>query len=162
MAQLHITPRRIAPYLISGATGIHILARLRYATKQPAKDAPLHFFLLNHTDIVLTLSGASIVLWQIAQHNPRQTRADSSNGSSAHTTNASLIGSVVHELRQIFTSLLLGLGLIKRKANNANTQAIPDIVQRLNAVVRRGMEAVDTLESSGSPDGQEREYGGSA
>jgi hypothetical protein len=130
---------------------------MRYLSRQPAIDTPLHFFLLKHTDILLSLGGTSVVIWQLAKHKPRQ--AKSANGPAAHTTNTSRIASVVHELRQIFTSLLLGLGLIKRKANAGNTEAIPDLVQRLNVVVRRGMDAVNVLEPSASSNGQGREYG---
>jgi len=159
MLHLAITPRRVAPYIISGATGVHILARMRHLSRQPATDAPLHFFLLKNTDVVLALSGASVVIWQLAKHRPRrQTTAAPSNGSAPSATGTSLIVGVVHELRQIFTSLLLGLGLIKRKANSGNSAAVLDLVKRLNEVVRRGIDAVDTLEASDSSDGYEREY----
>jgi hypothetical protein len=131
-------------------------------SRQPAIDVPLHFFLLKNSDVVLALSGASVVIWQLAKHKPHQARLVSSNGSSARTINTSLISGVVHELRQIFTSLLLGLGLIKRKAMAGNTQAIPNLVQRLNAVVRRGMDAVNILEPSDSSNGQELSMGDSA
>jgi hypothetical protein len=114
--------------------------------------------LLKNTDVVLALGGASVVIWQLANHKPRQHALSSS--SAARTTNTSLIARVVHELRQIFTALLLGLGLIKRKANTGDVAAIHGLVKRLNDVVRRGVAAVDTLEPSGSADGQEREYGG--
>jgi formylmethanofuran dehydrogenase subunit B len=97
-------------------------------------------------------------MWQLAKHKPRQ-QADSPNGSATHTPNTSVIAGVVHELRQIFTSILLGLGLINKKAKAGNTEAIPRLVRRLNAVVRRGIHAVDILEPSGSDNGEEREYG---
>ena len=160
MLHLPITPRRVAPYVISGATGVHILARMRYLSRQPALDIPLHFFLLKHTDVLLSLGSASVVIWQLAKHKPRQyITAARSNGAAVNTLNTSVVANIVHELRQTFTALLLGLGLVDRKADTGNTVAIPDLVKRLIAVVRRGMEAVDTLELSESSDGLEREYG---
>jgi len=126
-------------------------------SRQPETDAPFHSFLLKITDVVLALGGASVVIWQLAQHKPRQ--YTSANGSATQTTNTSVITRVVHELRQIFTALLLGLGIIKRKADTGDTGAIPGLVKRLNAVVRRGVDVVDTLGSSDSSNGKEREYG---
>jgi hypothetical protein len=165
MVQLPITPRRVAPYVISGVTGVHILARLRRATKQPANDIPLHFFLLKHTDIVLTLSGASVVMWHLAKHNPRQ-QAPGSMAASFSTISAVRIADktkvegVVHQLRQVFTALLLGLGLIDQKADLGDTAAIHGLVKRLLAVVRQGIEAVNVLDADEATDGREKEYGG--
>src|SRR4051812_10956908 len=101
MAHLPITPRRVAPYIISGATGVHILTRMHQLSRQPAIDIPLHFFLLKHTDVVLSLGGTSLVMWQLAKYKPRQ-QTDSSNGSAIQTPKTSVISGVVHELRQIF------------------------------------------------------------
>jgi hypothetical protein len=160
MMHLPIAPRRVAPYVISGATGVHILLRMRNLSRQPATEAPFYSFLLKNTDVVLALGGASIVIWQLAKHKPRQqpTNAPSRSATMSMTKNF-VVAKVVHELRQTFTALLLGLGLIKRKAHTGDTQAISGLVQRLNDVVRRGIDAVDVLDSSGSTDGQEREYG---
>ena len=164
MAQIPITPRRVAPYVISGATGVHILRRMRRLSKQPASDIPLHFFLLKNTDVVLALGGASAVIWHLASRKPRQrmprtTTLARSTGLAATAPDKSLIAGVVHELRQIFTALLLGLGLLKRRAEAGDTQPISGLVQRLDSVVRHGIDAVDMLEFSGSTNGREREYG---
>jgi hypothetical protein len=133
---------------------------MRHLSRQPATDAPLHFFVLKHTDVVLALGGASVAIWQLAKHKPRHQTTDApSNGSDASTMGTSLIVGVVHELRQVFTSLLVGLGLIRRRANAGNTAAVLDLVKRLNEVVRRGIGAVDVLESADSTNGYEREYG---
>jgi hypothetical protein len=159
MAQVHITPRRVTPYVVSGATGVHVLARMHRLSRQPATDAPLHFFLLKHTDVVLAL-GASIIVWHRAHHpTPRSTTTAPFNGSVVSMSDKSLIADVVHELRQIFTALLIGLGLINRKAHSGDTEAIPALVQRLTTVVRRGIDAVNMLEPSDSTDGYEREHG---
>jgi len=153
---LPITPRRVAPYIISGATGVHILARLRYATRQPAIDTPLRFFLLRHTDVVLTLSGASLVMWHLAKHKPRQQADGSLTASVIPIADKSMIERTVHQLRQVFTALLLGLGLIDRKAGGDNTTAIHGLVQRLRSVVRQGINAVNVLDAVDSINGQER------
>jgi hypothetical protein len=163
MTYPRVTPRRVAPYVIGGATGLHVLARMRHLSRQPATDAPLYFFLLKNTDVVLAMGGASVVIWQLAKHRPGQqqpqktTRAPS-NGSQETVPDKSLIAGVVHELRQIFTALLLGLGIIRRKADTGDTNSIPNLVKRLNAVVRRGIDAVDVLDPSASTNGHERAY----
>jgi hypothetical protein len=160
MTHLSITPRRVAPYIISGATGVHILVRMRYLSQQPAADMPLHFFLLKNSDVMLTIGGASVIIWQLARRKPRQIAiTSSSTDSHTNSVGTSLIASVVHELRQIFTSLLVGLGLINNKAKAGNTAAIPSLVKRLNQVVRRGIDAVNLLEPSQSDGGKAREYG---
>jgi hypothetical protein len=164
MIHLPITSQRLAPYVISGATGVHVLLRMRTLSRQPATDTPVLSFLLKNTDVVLALSGASVVMWQLAQHKPRQQTsggitAAQPNGLVGSTSDKSLIASVVHELRQVFTALLLGLGLIGRKADSGNTQAIPGLVRRLMAVVRSGIDTVNVLEPSDSGAGQERKYG---
>lgn len=147
MIDLSSTSRRVAPYIVSGATGAHILARMRNLSRQPAKDMPLYFFLLKNSDVVLALGGASVVIWQLAKHKPRQ-RSESASfqGSPELAIEISLIARIVHELRQIFTSLLLGLGLLDNKAKSGNTVAIPSLVKRLNRVVRRGIDATNLLE----------------
>ena len=164
MAQLSITPRRVAPYVISGATSVHILMRMRRLSRQPAIDVPLHFFLLKHTDVMLSLGGASVVIWQLAKHKPRSMTPESltpahSNGFVVHTLDKPVIAGVIHQLRQIFTALLLGLGLVERKADGDHTEEIPGLIQRLKAVVRSGIDAVNVLDSADSTNGHEREYG---
>src|SRR6187431_35461 len=123
-----------------------------------APRSPAHPWLLWRADtmrhVLLSISGASVVIWQLAKHKPRhQPTSAPLRRATMHMAEKSVIAKLVHELRQIFIALLLGLGLMKRKANHGNTQAIPDLIQRLNAVVRQGIAAVATLESSGSPDG---------
>lgn len=66
----------------------------------------------------------------------------------------SLIAGVVHELRQICTALLLGLSITRRKADTGDTNSIPNLVKRLNAVARRGIDAVPVT----SANGHERAY----
>ena len=158
MAHMHITPRRVAPYIVGGATGAHVLARMRHLSREPATDTPLYFFLLKNTDVLLALGGASVVIWQLAKHKPRQqATAALSDGSTRSSTNNSRMAEVIHELRQVFTALLIGLGLIDRKADSGNGSAISELVKRLKAVVRRGMGAVEELEPAGLADENRRQ-----
>jgi hypothetical protein len=133
---------------------------MRRLSKQPAVDAPFRSFLLKNSDVVLALGGASVVMWQLAKQKPRQQMSEArSNSFTLSTSEKSLIAGVIHELRQVFTALLLGLGLIERKAATGNTQATHRLVGRLKAVVRSGIESVNTLDSEGSTNGHEKELG---
>src|SRR6188768_3805946 len=102
MAQLPISPRRVAPYVIGGATGLHVLARMHRLSHQPATDAPLYIFLLKNSDVVLAMGGASVVIWQLARRRPRQLSQTAtltpSNGSLETVPDKSLIAGIVHEL----------------------------------------------------------------
>jgi hypothetical protein len=163
MARLQISPRRVAPYVVSTASGLHILRRMWRLSRMPATDAALHVFLLKHTDVILILGSGPVIIWHL-----RKLREQGStlNGSTQHpsdeatgdTADASLISSVAHRLRQVFTSLLLGLGLIKRKANAGKTGEIPRLVRLLDNVVSEGIDAVNVLDPSNSANGRERAY----
>ena len=164
MTHLPMTPRSVAPYVIGGATGVHILTRMHRLSRQPELDIPLHLFLLRNSDVLLALSGTSIAIWHLAKYRPRQQTSGNmtttdANGFAVSPSEKSLIAGIVHELRQVFTALLLGLGLIERKADSDNTQAIPAMVRRLMGVVRSGIDAVDVLDSKNSTNGHEKEYG---
>jgi hypothetical protein len=137
---------------------------MRSLSRQPASDTPLYFFLLENTDVLLTLGGASLVIWQLAKARPRQSTISTSssrfsNGSAAARSDSSPVKGVVHKLRQVFTALLLGLDLISRKVEAGDIQAISRLVQRVKAVVRKGIAAIDMLESTESGNGHEKEYG---
>ena len=163
MAQLQISPRRVAPYVLSTASGLHVLQRMWRLSRKPASDAALHIFLLKHTDVVLILTSSPIIIWQLRKHHQQGsalngTAEHPSDRATAGTTDASLISSVARRLRQVFTALLLGLGLIKRKANAGKTKEIPRLVRRLNNVVSDGIDAVNVLDPSDSANGRERAY----
>jgi hypothetical protein len=86
-----------------------------------------------------------------------------SNSSPGSIADTSVIAGVVHQLRQVFTALLLGLGLVERKAHEGNTREIPGLVQRLKVMVRRGIEEVNMLDpneaANGHQNGHERQIG---
>jgi hypothetical protein len=160
---LKISPRRVAPYVVSTASGLHVLRRMWRLSRMPASDAALHVFLLKYTDVVLILGSGPVIIWRLAKNGAKGSNLNGltehpSDGATTDTTGASLISSVAHQLRQVFTSLLLGLGLIKRKANAGETTEIPRLVRRLNNVVLEGIDAVNVLDPSNSADGRERAY----
>jgi hypothetical protein len=163
MAWLQISPRRVAPYVVSTASGLHVLRRMWRLSRMPASDAALYVFLLKHADVILILGSSPVIIWQLRK---RREQGSTLNGSTQHpsdeptgdTADASLISSVAHRLRQVFTSLLLGLGLIKRKANAGKTREIPRLVRLLDNVVSEGIDAVNVLDPSNSANGRERAY----
>lgn len=162
MAQ-QISPRRLAPYVISTASGLHVMRRMWRLSRMPASDAGLHLFLLKHTDVILILGSGPVIIWRLTKRGGERAvnsvAERASNGATADSSGASIISSVVHRLRQVFTALLLGLGLIRRKANAGDTIEIPRLVRHLNKVVSQGIDAVDVLDSSNSANGHERTYG---
>ena len=158
MALPRITPGRVGPYLLSGASGAHILMRMWRLSRQPASTAPLHLFLLKHTDVILVLGSGPVIIWHLTRRNHRHV----SNGSPlANHPDQSLIPYIAHQLRQVFTALLLGLGLIKRRATANTTAGIPQLAERLQNVVAEGIQAVNVLDPPGTTmgDGIERAHG---
>lgn len=122
--------------------------------RRPASDAPLHVFLLKHTDVLFVLGAAPVVVWRIAKWHPLQLLPDPS--TTADTSLRTLIAHTAHELRQVFTALLLGLGLIRRKVITGKTLEIPSLVRRLQHVVMTGINAVNGLDLPTFPDQPER------
>jgi len=155
MALPQITPHRVAPYLVSGASEVYILMRLWRLNRRVADDEPAHLFLFKNTDVILLLTGIPVV-WHIAQRK-KQPRPRSHNLDTRNTAQP-IIVQVVHQLRQVFTGLLLGLGLIKRKVHNKESIDIPRLVDRLQNIVAEGIQAVNKLDSLDiTRDGRERE-----
>ena len=164
MTQLPIMPRRVAPYVVSGVSGVHVLARMWRLSRKPASDVAFHVFLLKHSDVLLILGSGPVIVWQLAKRHEHPGShnglgAHLANGAPEHDARASIIAGVAHQLRQVFTTLLLGLGLIKRKANAGRTKEIPGLVERLDSVVSEGIDAVNVLDSSDTTDGRERTLG---
>ena len=157
MALPQINPRQVAPHLLRGAYGAHILARMWRLSKLPPTEAPLHLFLLKHTDIVLILTGGPIV-WHIVE---RRYMGPARHGADSDSVTRLLTQHVAHQLRQVFTVILLGLGLIKRRSIKNQAEDIPRLVDRLEQVVAEGIQAVNVLDppSVTSRNGREREFG---
>ena len=151
MTEHHLAPRHVAPYLVSGATSLHILVRMWRLSRLPASDTPLPAFLLNHADVLLVLGSGPMVVWHIAKrHRLHQLPAATANAER------SLLAHSAHQLRQVFTALLIGLGLISRKATTGRMTEIPPLVKRLQQVVAAGIEAVNALDPPAYPSQPER------
>jgi len=144
MTEQRLVPRQVAPYLVSGATGLHILVRMWRLSRLPASDAPLHAFLLNHADVLIVLGSGPVVVWQVAKRHHLQQLPD--GNANAEGSLRTLLAHSAHELRQVFTALLIGLGLIRRKVTTGKTREIPRVVERLLHVVAAGIDVVNVLD----------------
>src|SRR5689334_20032128 len=98
-----------APWLVSSVSGLYIMARARHLSRAEASDAPLSRFLFRQSDVVLILCGCP-ALWHFA----RRERAKKGvlRGTQARA---------MHQLRQVFTALIIGTGLLARKATAGKT-----------------------------------------
>jgi hypothetical protein len=153
MALPHLTPRQLAPHLVRGAYGVHILLRMWRLSKLPPSKAPLHLFLLQNTDVILAFTSAPVV-WRVAQRQYRR-RISMDRGESG--SQSSLVHDVAHRLRQVFTVLLLGLGIIKRRAARNRSIDILRLVNRLQQVIADGIQAVNMLDPPSTFNNGERE-----
>jgi hypothetical protein len=150
----HLTPRRLAPHLVRGAYGAHILFRMWRLSRLPPSQAPLHMFLLRNTDVLFVFAGAPVV-WRFAQQQyRRRTELD----PDAHGPHRSVAHEAAHRLRQVFTVLLLGLGIIKRRVARNRPADIPRLVNRMEQVIADGIQAVNMLDPPGTLNNDEGEY----
>jgi hypothetical protein len=137
--QRHVTVERAAPLLVSSVSGLYIMARARRLATDQATEAPLLRFLLGQSDVILMLCGSPAV-WYVAQRRRLEKRQPGTSefvrGSTARA---------VHQLRQVFTALLLGTELLARKASAGKTGEIGKLARRLNNVVRDGLDALSAL-----------------
>jgi hypothetical protein len=136
---------QIAPWLVSGASGCYIMARARRLSRARASQAPWRHFLAQQSDIILVLCGSPAV-WHLARRLPARRSA------RATSDRASISAGVIHQLRQVFTVLLLGLGLIARKAHEGKTAELVSLARRLQHVTRSGARALAALEEPDAPD----------
>ena len=146
MALPHFVPRRVTPYIITGASGAHILTRLWRLSRAPARNAPLHQFLARHSDVMLVLGSSYLAVWRLAKQHHQERFFTNGHYTQQRTPSAG--HDTIHELRQVFTALLLGLGLIARRAASNRGDTIPNLVQRLRTVVAEGIDLVNTLDAA--------------
>ena len=127
---------KAAPWLVSSVSGLYIMARARHLSRSEASDAKLAQFLFRQSDVVLILCGCP-ALWYFA-HN-RQAGNEMLYGAQARA---------IHQLRQVFTALMIGTGLLARKAAAGKTANLAALAQRLNKIAHDG---AITLEELGDP-----------
>ena len=136
MLQRQMLIDQAAPWLVSSVSGLYIMARARHLSVSEASDAKLAQFLFRQSDVVLILCGCP-ALWYAVRR--RQTRQDMLQGAQARA---------IHQLRQVFTALMIGTGLLARKAAAGKTANLDALARRLNKLAHDG---AITLEALGDP-----------
>ncbi|MEO7909923.1 MAG: hypothetical protein ABIV47_09755 [Roseiflexaceae bacterium] len=136
MVQRQISIERAAPWLVSSVSGLYIMARARHLSLSEANNAKLADFLFHQSDVVLILCGCP-ALWYFA-HN-RRSGNEMLYGAQARA---------IHQLRQVFTALMIGTGLLARKAAAGKTANLVALAQRLSKIAHDG---AITLEELGDP-----------
>jgi hypothetical protein len=115
------------------------MARARQLSRARASRVPWLRFLAQQSDVVLILCGGPAV-WHFARrHRTTRWSTREADGDQGY-----LIAGVAHQLRQVFTVLLLGLGMIARRTGEGKTA---DLARRLQHIARGGaglLAALDT------------------
>jgi len=137
MLQRQMSIEQAAPWLVSSVSGLYIMARARHLSLAEASDTKLAHFLFRQSDVVLMLCGCP-ALWYFA--HGRQARHAALHGAQARA---------IHQLRQVFTALMIGTGLLARKASAGKTANLVALARRLNKIAHDG---AITLEELGDPD----------
>ena len=147
MLPRQVSVNQIAPWVVSGVSGCYIVFRNRKLSQATASDAPLLRFLADQSDVILLLCG-SPALWHLVQ---RRTIARhlARNGGTYH----GIVAGANHQLRQVFTVLLLGLGMIGRKLDEHKPEEIPALLRRLQQAARTGAYLLAALEEPGEVSG---------
>jgi hypothetical protein len=127
---------RTAPWLVSSISGLYIMARARHLSRAEANDSTLADFLFRQSDVVLILCGCP-ALWHFAHR--RHAGNEILHGAQARA---------LHQLRQVFTALMIGTGLLARKAAAGKTANLAALARRLNKIAHDG---AITLEELGDP-----------
>jgi hypothetical protein len=135
-----ISIEQAAPWLVSSVSGLYIMARARHLSLSEASDAKLAQFLFRQSDVVLILCGCP-ALWYFA-HN-RQAGNDMLYGAQARA---------IHQLRQVFTALMIGTGLLARKAAAGKTANLAALARRLNKIAHDGAIMLEELGDAYPPD----------
>ena len=133
MLQRIMTIERAAPWLVSSVSGLYIMARARHLSVSEASDAKLPQFLFRQSDVVLILCGCP-ALWYFAHH--RQPEQEILYGAQARA---------LHQLRQVFTALMIGTSLLARKAAAGKTANLAALTRRLNKIAHDGAIMLEEL-----------------
>jgi hypothetical protein len=144
MLEYHFEIEQIAPWLISGASGCYVVVRARQLSRAKASKSTWFRFLAKQSDMLLALCGCPAI-WHVARRRAKLRRP----GHDASGDRQSLTTNTVHQLRQVFTVLLLGLGMIARRANDGKTAAL---ARRLQRVTRIGASLLNALDEPTAAD----------
>ena len=134
---------QIAPWLISGASGCYIVARARQLSLAKASSATWVHFLARQSDVILAICSCPAV-WHIARRHALRARP----ARSAVGDQEGLAAGAVHQLRQVFTVLMLGLGMIGRRVHDRKTIAL---IQRMQRMTRTGAGLLSALDEIDPP-----------
>jgi hypothetical protein len=138
MIERNLQIEQIAPWLISGASSCYIVARARQLSQARASSATWVHFLARQSDVILALCSCPAV-WHIARRHAMKVRP----ARSAVGDHNGLTAGAVHQLRQVFTVLLLGLGMVGRRVKDRKTAAL---IQRMLRMTRMGANLLSTLD----------------
>jgi hypothetical protein len=136
MIQRQMSIEQAAPWLVSSVSGLYIMARARHLSLAEASNARLAHFLFRQSDVVLMLCGCPAV-WYFT--HGRLGRKEALHSAQARA---------IHQLRQVFTALMIGTGLLARKAAAGKTANLAALARRLNKIAHDG---AITLEELGDP-----------
>ena len=142
MLYRRVALEQIAPWLVSGASGFYIVARARRLSRARASRAPLADFLVAQSDMILLLFGSPAV-WHFTRQMWQNKRR---NGRTPNSAPRQMPPGPFHQLREVFTALLIGTGLIIRKASAGKTGEVVEVAMRLHKVVHDGIDALATVE----------------
>jgi hypothetical protein len=148
MVRLRFRLHHLTPWLIGGASGLHIIVRVWQLSRAPARYVPPLQFLISHTDMLIVICGSPVLVWYVAQDRDRASKPHASAFQAA-------VIDTLHQLRQTFTVLLIGLGLIRRRLRRGETAELDNLAQRLYHVVISGIEAIRKLDIYETPNGHE-------
>lgn len=140
--QRQITVEHAAPWLVSSVSGLYIMARARRLSLAEASDTPLTHFLVHHSDLLLMLCGCPAI-WHFTRNRRSHMRGETLRGTQARA---------IHQLRQVFTALVLGTGLLARKAAAGKTANLATLALRLNKIAREGAGVLEDLGDAYPPD----------
>jgi hypothetical protein len=141
VVQRQMTIEQAAPWLVSSISGLYIMARARHLSQADANDATLAHFLFRQSDVVLILCGCP-ALWHYA-HKRYAGGNEVLHGAQARA---------IHQLRQVFTALMIGTGLLARKAAAGKTANLAALARRLNKIAHDGAITLEELGDPYSPD----------
>ena len=133
--QRPITIEYATPWLVSSVSGFYIMARARRLSLAEASQAPLTKFLIHQSDLMLLLCGCP-ALWYFARNRHRLMSSEALHASQARA---------IHQLRQVFTALMIGTGLLARKASAGKTANLVALATRLNKIARDGAVVLEDL-----------------
>jgi hypothetical protein len=137
--------KRAAPLLVSSGSGLYAIVRARRLSLDEPSDATLLSFLLHQSDMILLLCSGPAV-WYITQR--RQHGRGLGVDKVVHGTAARAI----HQLRQVFSALLLGTELLERRLTATEHKSLVQLSQRLNSVTREGIAELSKLGEPYLPD----------